>query len=284
MEQRKSTSSHAGSAAVLILAVILTGASFYSTGAPSRRTGAPGDFTCADSGCHAGNGLNSSTGSIAFVAPSEYAPSTPVNFVLQTQRPGAQAFGFSITARDAFNHAIGSWEIIPGSGTALSENGLDPTHVTHDQAARVFDEHQWNLRWIPPNMDAGVVTFYAATNTANGNGNQLGDFIFTTSHQLSFASGVDVEQFEIPQRIAIQSAFPNPAHESITLSLDSFLAETVSIEFFDMSGRLVKELQRSIRPGSNELMIETRDLSPGAHVYRVVAAGHTASGSILISR
>jgi hypothetical protein len=39
----------------------------------------------------------------------------------------------------------------------------------------------WSVNWTAPSTDIGQIRFYAAVNAANGNGNTLGDVIYTTS-------------------------------------------------------------------------------------------------------
>jgi len=266
------------------IAFVIIGASVLSGGAPSNRTGAPGAFTCADTGCHVGNAVNSSTGSLEIEAPSSYSSGVGVDFLVKVQRPSAASFGFSITVRNSNNQMVGSWEVVPNSGTALSENGLDPTHVTHDQAFRTSDEHEWALRWIPPASDAGEVTFYASANAADGTGSQLGDFIFTTSHAMSLAAGTTTELLEIPRRVTVESTYPNPGSGLVSMTMETLKGGALELSLFDASGKRVKSISQTVRIGTNVLNIETSNLPSGVYVYRVTVGGHSDSGSLLVSR
>ncbi len=269
---------------LLVCASTLVGASLFSSGgAPSRRTGAPGDFTCADSGCHVGNAVNTGSGSVSILGAGEYVVGMPLDLVVHAQRASAGAFGFSITVRDVSNNMVGAWEIVSDSGTEISESGFDPTHVTHDQAVHVTEEFQWNLRWIPPASDAGPVTFYAAANTANGTGTQFGDFIYTTSHSATFAGTTRAENIGLPPRISIDSIFPNPAHESVTFDFDIVQPGIVQLHLFDMDGRLVSSLSRTLSAGNNPVSIATEDFAAGVYAYRLVSSGHSESGTLSVS-
>jgi len=270
---------------LLVCASTLVGASLLSSGgAPSRRTGAPGDFTCADSGCHVGNAVNTGSGSVSILGAGVYIVGMPLDLIVYAQREGAGAFGFSITVRDASNNMVGAWELVSDSGTEISEGGFDPTHVTHDQAVHVSGEFQWNLRWIPPSADAGPVTFYAAANTANGTGTQLGDFIYTTSHSATFAGITDTETLGLPARISIDSIFPNPADESVTFDFDIVQPGIVQLHLFDMDGRLVSSLSRTLAAGNNRVRVATEDLAAGVYAYRLISSGHSESGTLSVSR
>jgi hypothetical protein len=46
----------------------------------------------------------------------------------------------------------------------------------------------WTFNWVAPSTDVGPVTFYAAGNQANNNGNETGDQIYTTSASVRVAS------------------------------------------------------------------------------------------------
>ena len=270
---------------LLVCASTLVGASLLSSGgAPSRRTGAPGDLTCADNGCHVGNAVNTGSGSVSILGAGEYVVGLPLDLIVHAQREGAGAFGFSITVRDVSNNMVGAWELVSDSGTQMSENGLDPTHVTHDQAAHDADEFQWNLRWIPPASDAGPVTFYAAANTANGTGTQFGDFIYTVSHSATFAGTTDTEFLGLPARISIDSIFPNPARESVTFDFVIVQSGIVQLHLFDMDGRLVSALSRTLAAGKNRVSVATQDLAAGVYAYRLISSGHSKSGTLSVSR
>ena len=54
-------------------------------------------------------------------------------------------------------------------------------HTLPGTAAGQPEGHAWSFEWTAPPDDVGPVTFYAAGNAANNNGNNSGDYIYTTS-------------------------------------------------------------------------------------------------------
>jgi MYXO-CTERM domain-containing protein len=62
-------------------------------------------------------------------------------------------------------------------------------HTSDGIALGTPDMNSWTVRWAAPASDVGPVTFYAAGNAANGDGENMvmgvpssaGDFIYTTS-------------------------------------------------------------------------------------------------------
>ncbi|MDA0874994.1 MAG: T9SS type A sorting domain-containing protein [Bacteroidetes bacterium] len=266
-------------AAVLLL---MTGAMPNSAGAPSGRTGAPGSQTCAD-GCHTGNPLNAAGGRALLSAPASYIPGTPVDLSLRVEREGMLRFGFSITVQDAGGNMVGTWEPVPGQGTALSEFGGDPTHVTHDPAVAVLDGHTWLLRWIPPAEDAGPVTFYAAGNAANGFGN-FGDFIYTTSSTLQSAAGTGTEWKDQLLPLRVTSVYPMPAGRETTFDIHSDRSAAARIHLYDASGRRVMTSDESLAPGQNRISLSLDTLPIGWYAWRVEAAGHSRTGTLTVAR
>lgn len=270
-----------GSLLSVFCLLLLTGAIVNSGGAPSGRTGAPGASTCATSGCHASFGLNEDGGSATISAPSTWEPGTPVDLALRIERSGAARFGFSITVQDVNGDMVGSWELVSGQGTAFSAGGADLTHLTHSPAVNVDDEHTWLLRWVPPAEDVGPVTFYAAGNAANGAQGSAGDYIYTTS--LTLPSATATERWQVvPFRV--ESAYPLPAEERLTLDVQADRSMPVSVFIYDATGRSRLVQHVNVSRGANRLNIDTSSLSAGTYLWRVEMEGHSDSGVLPIVR
>ncbi len=272
-----------GSALSVVALLSMTGAMVNSGGAPSGRTGAPGSLTCADTGCHGGNALNADGGSLTITAPTSYQPGTPVDLSLRIERAGAARFGFSITVQDANNQMVGFWELVAGQGTALSEFGTDPSHVTHSPAVNVADEHTWQLRWIPPAGDAGTVTFFASANAANGAQGSAGDFIYTTALGLPSGAGVANERWELLP-FSVDAVYPLPARDALNLDLSADQAGPVTLHLYDATGRSRLIKQVSARAGQNRIRVETDELAAGTYFWRITMKGHSRTGVLPVSR
>ena len=186
---------------VLIISPVIAYA--HKDGPDPRRTGAPGDAptACADSGCHS-LPLNSFGGSVTIILPdgNSYKPGVKQHIMVRVADPAQRRWGFQFTARLAGNPANGqAGDLVPGSdgftqvlcndGRATPcragaevqfiEHTVEGTRLgTRDGATFEFD-------WTPPSNDAGDIVFYAAGNAANGNGDEFGDHIYTTSVRLT---------------------------------------------------------------------------------------------------
>jgi uncharacterized protein (TIGR03437 family) len=167
----------------------------YSTGPDPRLTGAPGDQTCVL--CHTGTALNGGGGSANLIssAGATYSPGQTQTLTLTINDPRARVYGFQITARlvsDLANGQAGDFTagsqqfIMCANGSVKRETGCP------SNAPLQFIEHSVpsssntiTVSWTAPASNIGPVTIFAAANAANGDSNDTGDHIYTTSLQLS---------------------------------------------------------------------------------------------------
>lgn len=271
-----------GSLLVAGAATCLIAASLLSSGAPAGRTGAPGDLTCADGGCHVSNAVNSGDGSVVIEAPATFEMGSPVELVVRTSKPGAARFGFQITVRDAQGAMSGSFEVT--DGTQFADFGLATAYLTHAASApRASDTYEWTIRWIPPSEQATDVTFYAAGNAANGDDTSFNDFIYTTSKEVKFAGDTALEKDVFPSRLELLSAYPNPANQFVSIEFNLAAPSTVNSFLYDGVGRVVSQSMSSFLPvGENEVQFSTSSLPSGMYSYRIEASGHSRTGLITV--
>src|SRR5580658_7589855 len=92
----------------LVLAVVPVIVHAYETGPPWGATGAPGEQTCAQSGCHAGT-PNTGGGNVKIILPAgnsgTYTPGQTMQLLVQITDATKKAYGFQMTARLASNPA-----------------------------------------------------------------------------------------------------------------------------------------------------------------------------------
>ena len=167
---------------LLLLFVVSTGSVFaWSGGPPDEKTGAPNETTCAQAGCHAGNDLNVSGGSLMLTIPETYIPSEVYTIVVNLARAGQSRWGFEMTALDADGGRAGTFDADAAGNTQLSETNSKQyiKHTFAGTATGTNDAHSWEIQWTAPDADVGPITFYAAGNASNGNFNPIDDYIYT---------------------------------------------------------------------------------------------------------
>ena len=185
---------------LVLLFAVSSGTVFaFSFDPPDEKTGAPNENTCAQTGCHAGNDLNVSGGSLMLTVPETYTPSEVYTIVVNLARTGQSRWGFEMTALDADGASAGSFVIDDAGNTQASEANSKQyiQHTSIGTAQGTNDTHSWEFEWTAPDADIGPITFYAAGNAANGDFAATGDYIYTAQGEstppIPVVAGVSLE-------------------------------------------------------------------------------------------
>lgn len=160
-------------AAAAFIGVIGIGA--YSGGPPVRRTGAPGEKTCLDAGCHSGERFDDS-GALILDTGTEltYIPGGPrQQWVLRVNDPLARAYGFQMTARTAasgeqagdFVETDSTTQIVCETDQLKSPAGCGPVlqYTQHNQPRTTGE---FVVDWTPPATLIGDVFAHVAANAS----------------------------------------------------------------------------------------------------------------------
>ena len=185
---------------LLLFFVVSSGNVFaFSSGPPDEKTGAPNENTCVQAGCHTGNDLNVSGGSLMLTVPETYIPSEVYTIVVNLSRTGQSRWGFEMTALAADGARAGSFEADDAGNTQLSEANSKQyiKHTSIGTAQGTTDAHSWEFQWTAPDADIGPITFYTAGNASNGNFNPIDDYIYTAQGEstppIPVVAGVSLE-------------------------------------------------------------------------------------------
>ena len=182
-----------------VLGGIAAGAAFLwarSAGPDPRHTGAPGDdpAACTSAGCHVGTRLNGGGGNVVVNFPNglTYTPGSQQTFTIVVTDSAARVYGFQMTARlesDLSNGQAGDFTPDSHQIVICDTNNFKPCpandpvqFVEHNSP---YATNTIQVRWTAPQTNVGNVHIYVAANAANGNGNELGDHIYTASYALN---------------------------------------------------------------------------------------------------
>ncbi len=173
----------------LAVAIILTLAPLVviarSANPPDARTGAPGEGLCTQ--CHNSFPANSGNGTLVITGtPIEYSDGVTYTVTVTLEDPGQQQWGYELTAVTEGGEGAGSFTITDLINTQLSDNAAPGRDYVKQTLTGTYDgiadgPVSWNVDWTAPSIDAGIVTFYASGNAADGNGNSSGDYVYTAS-------------------------------------------------------------------------------------------------------
>ena len=170
----------------------------YASGPEPRKTGAPGDGTCADSGCHVGTAVNGGGGRVEVIFPGglNYTPGQKQRLQVRITDAAARAYGFQLSTRPASDERNGQAGRLDATSSATQviceEGNPRPAAGCRTTAPLEFIEHTspsstntFELDWTAPATDIGNVRVFVAANAANGNGQNSGDRIYTANYTLA---------------------------------------------------------------------------------------------------
>lgn len=159
-----------------------------SGGPPPNNTGAPGQSNCTS--CHGGTvNSGSATRSLVFNGNpnlTSYTPGQTYTTVLTINQTGIGTFGFQMISRNANNTNVGTF-----IATNVNETQVSNGYFQHNSGgitAATTGSKSWSFSWTAPATGTGTVSFYVATNAADGTGGTSGDAIYTNVFTLTEAA------------------------------------------------------------------------------------------------
>ncbi|HLF62811.1 MAG TPA: choice-of-anchor V domain-containing protein [Saprospiraceae bacterium] len=164
----------------------------YFNDPPNGYTGAPGDDLCTD--CHSlGTGMQNGNILLNGLPATIIANQTYTLTVTVSNPNGIADFaGFQSVILNADDLNAGTMSN-PSQGSAIEIEGGRAYHEHNPaQMFGMSNAVSWTVNWTAP-VGTGLITYYAAGNVANGNGNDNGDLIVTTSVTGNLITPLQVE-------------------------------------------------------------------------------------------
>ncbi|MFN2530696.1 MAG: PQQ-dependent sugar dehydrogenase [Pyrinomonadaceae bacterium] len=157
----------------------------FSAGPPAGYTGAPGEVAEACAECHVPP--DAGTGHISINAPLTYTPGQTYSITVTHANPDLtrRRWGFELTVLDGSDEKAGELDNVDGLTQVLDNAGPGNArqYIEHTSAGTFVGQQNgatWTFNWTAPSTDVGPITFYAAGNQANNDGNTSGDYIYRT--------------------------------------------------------------------------------------------------------
>ncbi len=164
----------------------------WSSGPPAYRTGAPGDNgACNAEGCHNSYSLDSGSADFSITAPTAYTAGKAVKIKVAFADSSGKKYGFEMTALDADGNRVGTFKKVGNTTQVVSPSDAARELEKADkgkyieQSSRGVKKKSWVFKWTPPSSATDPVTFYAAGCEADGNSNSDGDYVYTTTAEIS---------------------------------------------------------------------------------------------------
>jgi hypothetical protein len=201
-----------------------------SSGAHESSTGAPGERTCAQSGCHEMSEIinDDTTNALIFSDDDGLYGNAMEGIRLRVRKDDKVKFGFQIVCLDSLNKNAGSWVLLnkervqTQGADFLLVSAVGRSYVTHTykgNLAQVPGEIYWDFAWLPPaNGYQGKVTFYVMSNCANNDNTNAGDVFYASKHSLQHVSSMTSieDDRQIPFKVGQNTWFlPMNVHHEI---------------------------------------------------------------------
>lgn len=249
----------------------------YGTGAPTGKTGAPGEGNCTD--CHSGIAQDGSNiNQISFMTGStpvsSYTPGQDLD-VFVSMNPNPSTKGFEIIALDQAGNMAGSFTAQNANGTKKVIAGSKQyiTHINNNV------NPGWGWIWTPPLSNVGPVTFYLATNKSNGAGSS-GDVIYLSQHQIG-PTAASVET--LIEKHEFTMGYSN-TNNILSIKFISNLSLDMNVNLVDMNGMSVWYKNIGIsNSGKNKHEVELpNDLECGIYIANFLLGNNIMSSKIQI--
>lgn len=255
-----------------------------STGAPMKQGTSVAYNSCNNVGCHTGNPLNSPQGSVTVssdIPSSGWVPGRTYTITIRGSFPNRDVFGWqAMVWGNADSASIGRIATVPnGVGTvSLSLLRRSPLaapydtnyyfgHRSADLAVPTLGRSEVSFLWTAPNEPGAntSASIYARFVAANGNGNNVGDFVLSGS--ASYLSAPASSQRLVTP--VLFKAYPNPATDAI--KFHSPWAGEVSATIADISGKIYsKELLNTA--ANEEVILPVHSLPTGTYWLQLINA------------
>lgn len=241
----------------------------YENGAPAGFTGSPSDGqTCAKSTCHGGTATFVPGWISTNVPVSGYVPGSSYQVTATVTDSGRNKFGFELSPQDLSGNLLGTLQA--NAVTDLRGLGKYITHRNSSTSGQ--DSKSWTFNWVAPPAGTGEVTFYAAFNGANGNGQSSGDNIYRSSlvvEEDTTVVGVDDDALVV---------IPNPSNGWVTLRHPDLTQWDFQVRVYTIDGKLVY----SKNVFANDLILNLAALEDGMYQLTVDVKGGTLASWVRI--
>ncbi len=206
----------------------------YGAGAPSGKTGSPGDqgMSCNTAYCH--NGPDATEQTITITSNEVEARVFEITIEVQSQTPFQyQKAGFQACVENQNNMNVGQISTIDNTTTKIVEQH----YITHTSTGTAPSDvvggthHLWKFLWTAPQSFTGNATVYAASMLTNNDGDSSGDVLVKTSHTIDVGLG----QQELEDKLSF-TIYPNPASENISFDVSKYIGSNMKLELVDIKG------------------------------------------------
>ncbi|MBI3233213.1 MAG: T9SS type A sorting domain-containing protein [Bacteroidetes bacterium] len=221
-----------------------------SSGSHISSTGAPGEESCAKSGCHVDAKIEQDDNKVVtnlIVGNNEktYKPATQYTVTLRATKAGIGRFGFQVVALDSNNRSIGTFAVPAGSKLVQLQKGqvnsFERTYVTHTTSGNkpiVTGQIEWRFNWTSSQKYQGKVSFYYCVNATNMNSANTGDNLFLASESFNATITNVVENESVSNDFRV---YPSVASDYLTIENESGFINNTQCSVVSVGGIILQK-------------------------------------------
>ena len=230
-----------------------------SGGAPTAKTGAPGEGNCTM--CHSGSvNDGNGTSSISFSGlNNEYELGVTYDMTLAISN-GSSKNGFQLVVLDsAQNNDAGILTASDLVNTQVTSNNR--TYLNHTNPGN--SQISWNFQWTAPSNNVGPITLYYSYNVSNAMNNTAGDQIFLASHTIypsTTTSSLSISSNE-------NDCFIDG--NSLIIPQNTLFSKQAAISIYSLKGKRISSFQTVLIPGVDNVISLPMDLKRGLYILSI---------------
>jgi len=232
--------------------------------------------TCNTSGCHTGGAVNTGPGSVVIttnIPTSGYAWGATYQITVTVNSGGANGvlYGFACSAaKDGTSTLTGGFAT--ADGTTLIKSGGN--YIVHNTAVagNGNPSHSFTFNWTAPVGGTGSVKFYAAGNSANGDGDNSGDQIYNSTLTVNEMPGFGLTE----SIISAFNLYPNPASEFVNVNVPDGLLDS-QVRLVDITGKTIvsQQLNQTI------VQLDINLIPAGMYIVEIVKDGKSYTSRLI---
>lgn len=230
-----------------------------SGGAPTGKTGAPGESNCTM--CHSGNVNDGSTlSSISFSGiDNQYIPGITYDLTL-TLNNGSTKNGFQLVVLDSITNSNSGTLILTDAVNTQISSANNRDYLNHTSSGNT--QTSWNFQWTAPSSNVGPIKIYYAYNIAGyPYSNTSGDDIYTSIKTISAPNSSQISTNEL---LDFNCFIDNDEKLNILSNLNS--SRDAELKLYNISGKLLCSRNLRLKVNQVDKVNIPNDLPSGIYV------------------
>lgn len=230
-----------------------------SGGAPTGKTGAPGESNCTM--CHSGNVNDGSTlSSISFSGiDNQYIPGITYDLTL-TLNNGSTKNGFQLVVLDSITNSNSGTLILTDAVNTQISSANNRDYLNHTSSGNT--QTSWNFQWTAPSSNVGPIKIYYAYNIAGyPYSNTSGDDIYTSIKTISAPNSSQISTNEL---LDFNCFLDNDEKLNILSNLNS--SRDAELKLYNISGKLLCSRNLRLKVNQVDKVNIPNDLPSGIYV------------------